>query len=576
MRFLPPFSPVKPLYPPCPFSHPRSLLLDADQQIQTLERHLTSLRTIRNTFAPISALPDELLSRIFRELLWLSPWSVSWTKIVLVSRRWSGVALDDGQLWTYISNEIGVDILPITVEWLKRSKEYPIHFSLAHCDILPSMGEMVASVSHRLSEVKLEASSSEMRDFFASLRELPALRTLALIGGGQDCTVPSTLERVLPRLKVLRLDLVHFPSTDILDVLSGLVELDLDCSGNNMGRPSPTLPQLGRLLRRSPALRFLQLRHSISRQAESETGHSVAAPRIPLLQLEELRLADDIGVCTNVIRSLTLPPSTNIEIAAQEDIPVAGGRSDHLSNLLVPVRLHLRRRHAPIMRNLRVWLDHTYTMAALYSEPTTYQNVVDHEPHARITCGPRSRSEREVRRTITKIFNALPLQSITTLDLESAFPFTSPATWRTLFLLIPQRLTITIGINDSMRSVLTGFMDALDWYLKRLATAKIKKRKVSSFRLQLQGLLLNARYILDMPSMDDMKDPLCGFLLGILERYRDLDLPWKRAGERVGKVAVDSGREGFAHTFQWADRLFGFTDDLEIDGFRWQPSEKEE
>ncbi|EIM82351.1 uncharacterized protein STEHIDRAFT_31631, partial [Stereum hirsutum FP-91666 SS1] len=75
---------------------------------KTIER-LLALRAMRNTIAPISMLPDEILSIIFLYYGTIveSTATGRWTKLMVVCRRWHKVCLTHAKLWSYIVPDPG-------------------------------------------------------------------------------------------------------------------------------------------------------------------------------------------------------------------------------------------------------------------------------------------------------------------------------------------------------------------------------------------------------------------------------------------------------------------------------------
>ncbi|KAF9059488.1 hypothetical protein BDP27DRAFT_1431306 [Rhodocollybia butyracea] len=65
---------------------------------------LANLKSYRNAVASISFLPDELLADIFYHVMMQDPWSSKWTQLILVCRRWNRIAINNGRLWSWISD----------------------------------------------------------------------------------------------------------------------------------------------------------------------------------------------------------------------------------------------------------------------------------------------------------------------------------------------------------------------------------------------------------------------------------------------------------------------------------------
>ncbi|KAI0284067.1 hypothetical protein BC826DRAFT_894091, partial [Russula brevipes] len=88
-----------------------------------------ALLTHRNTLAPISILPPEVLARIFH-LVAVLPWhkleSLKWISVTHVCRHWRQVALDDSSLWARISGWMPVARITWVSEMLARARNAPL------------------------------------------------------------------------------------------------------------------------------------------------------------------------------------------------------------------------------------------------------------------------------------------------------------------------------------------------------------------------------------------------------------------------------------------------------------------
>lgn len=84
------------------------------QQAKDISERLNILSMQRNTLSPIDFLPDELLGEIFHEVFLLHPdkprphggcsteFDASWTRLMLVCRRWGQVGLTEHRMWSSI------------------------------------------------------------------------------------------------------------------------------------------------------------------------------------------------------------------------------------------------------------------------------------------------------------------------------------------------------------------------------------------------------------------------------------------------------------------------------------------
>ncbi|KAF9017673.1 hypothetical protein BDZ89DRAFT_960883, partial [Hymenopellis radicata] len=75
-----------------------------DGVVSDLHRILAMIKFYRGTLAPVHTLPDDVLTRIFRFHHSLSGLGgdLSWSKIMLVCRRWHSLIMSDGYLWSFL------------------------------------------------------------------------------------------------------------------------------------------------------------------------------------------------------------------------------------------------------------------------------------------------------------------------------------------------------------------------------------------------------------------------------------------------------------------------------------------
>ncbi|KAF5330509.1 hypothetical protein D9619_005215 [Psilocybe cf. subviscida] len=75
-------------------------LVDSEARCLLLQKHIQELKTRRNTYAPISKLPDEVLLEIFAFAQKLYPQDRWYREVTHVCRRWRYTAIDAPTLWT--------------------------------------------------------------------------------------------------------------------------------------------------------------------------------------------------------------------------------------------------------------------------------------------------------------------------------------------------------------------------------------------------------------------------------------------------------------------------------------------
>ncbi|TFK68560.1 hypothetical protein BDN72DRAFT_841664 [Pluteus cervinus] len=179
-----------------------------DDKIAQLQERLCSLRTFRNSFAPISKIPRELLSKVFSHtqeysglplqdnMDVMTRFFVSW-----VSRDWRNTALATPSLWTVISNKnkkIPVQI-DLAEALLIRSSNWSLSVDLFH----PSPDVLHACRSHMPRVQHLRLLSSPLIEELDQLLTQPAPLLTFLDLDGDLPTNP--LLGVHPHLRFLKI-----------------------------------------------------------------------------------------------------------------------------------------------------------------------------------------------------------------------------------------------------------------------------------------------------------------------------------------------------------------------------------
>ncbi|KAF5318004.1 hypothetical protein D9619_012270 [Psilocybe cf. subviscida] len=184
-------------------TEPLSLVQDDD---------LRRKNTQHNACAPISKLPDELLSEIFLLLADLCPLK-SWFTINLICERWRNVAVGTCSLWskppTYHHD--------LTVLMLERSKGADLHIHLSNIDSNATTTAIMGQVE-RIQSLSVMQPTELLESFFDILRTSPhraaRLESIRIHGpedlDGASDLVPAISFRQLPRLCSLELSRVKF------------------------------------------------------------------------------------------------------------------------------------------------------------------------------------------------------------------------------------------------------------------------------------------------------------------------------------------------------------------------------
>ncbi|KAI0264867.1 hypothetical protein BC834DRAFT_970438 [Gloeopeniophorella convolvens] len=193
------------------------------KKAEDLSIRLSLVYTQLNALLPVSLLPPELLSRIFRHIQddandrETSP-LLGWATVTHVCRQWRQVALEDASLWGKIEGRVWHNRKWFP-ELLARSKQAPINFN--HYS-RPS-GEVISMLSQHLFRIR--ALSLCGREYQPQLEGLlrskaPILEELALESdeyggsslGGSAMSEPFKLfDGQAPKLRKIHLDLFCIP-----------------------------------------------------------------------------------------------------------------------------------------------------------------------------------------------------------------------------------------------------------------------------------------------------------------------------------------------------------------------------
>ncbi|TFK63593.1 hypothetical protein BDN72DRAFT_847461 [Pluteus cervinus] len=168
-----------------------------DQEVLQLKERISVLNTFRNTLAPVSGLPTEVLSEIFLHLLKdTSIFEIGWNPVdpvtvTRVCRRWRHTALTIPQLWATIADKRS-DV-PIRIDqieaYIQRSRTTPLSVHLWN----PSASALGACLAH-----------------------IPRLRKLKLVGDSIDQqVVDEALAQPAPLLAALELEAIILPPSDL-------------------------------------------------------------------------------------------------------------------------------------------------------------------------------------------------------------------------------------------------------------------------------------------------------------------------------------------------------------------------
>ena len=304
-----------------------------DKEVDATKQHLRSLLTRRNTLAPISLLPPEILVRVFHSLALDEPPISSeensgWIRTTHVCRHWRQVALDDSSLWAKISR-IGSELdSSLISEMLARARNAPLEIDV-YINLIPGLdpvGLFPSHLSHtrvlRLHRVP-EYDCEGVREIFN--REAPALEHFELeairfsdLTTFQDHGGTTLFKGQAPKLQSFCISQVCIPWSFI--PRGQLTQLKIILA-TEMPHEDEDLPSLGNareffdLLVNCPALEILVLELCLPRDlSQSSQDRTVHLPHLSRMCVRD----SSFGV-TNLLKMLRLPSNTTLHLHCVSD-----------------------------------------------------------------------------------------------------------------------------------------------------------------------------------------------------------------------------------------------------------------
>ncbi|KAJ7822974.1 hypothetical protein B0H14DRAFT_3470342 [Mycena olivaceomarginata] len=374
-------------------------LAEINQGIAWHYSQISILKAKANALNSISALPNEIISKIFVDFAFLSgpPFDLKWTKVMLVCRRWHAIALAEQQLWGFIQDSYSDNWKRIRTQ-LKRSGAAPLTVKIMAGDSGMYSSTLLRH-AERLRELRLTGSGIHVLGFMHSLahRSLPLLREVKFDPSYKLEDVPGRA----PRLT--ELDLTQIPVN--WSLLRGLTRLSL-VKAPDTYQPD-TFTKVLSLLESSPTLTYLKLARLISSNALEQLHPPASLP-----VLESIWIQDDVELCTALLRHIKIPPTARICVYG---LGIETGAD--IAPFLVPVRAHVRAPGAPTLRCVQLNAGESNFMVSSFTV-TTAPNVLEYDSGHFI------------------VLKALPCATITHLDCRSATHLTVPS-WKTAIALLP-------------------------------------------------------------------------------------------------------------------------------------------
>jgi hypothetical protein len=289
--------------------------------IDVARQFLYSLLTYRNTLAPISALPYEILARVFHLLVLQEPPftrrrnPVGWIRVTHVCRHWRQIALDGSSLWARIPaiprNKVWIS------EMLARAKNAPldVEFNAAARSSREALFMIPPHISHT-RQLRLHDLSTRHSDIVQGICscEAPNLEHFELTVDGYN---PLSIFRGFsgnmlfkghsPRLRTISISQANIPWS--LVPRSQLTQLKIACRFEVVDFPGD-LNELIDILVNCPGLETLALECCLPSQlAEFSPGRTIHLPH-----LSRLRLHGSTSRIMNMMKMLKLPSSTTLHL----------------------------------------------------------------------------------------------------------------------------------------------------------------------------------------------------------------------------------------------------------------------
>ncbi|KAJ7149649.1 hypothetical protein C8R46DRAFT_1358718 [Mycena filopes] len=458
---------VRPLAPLLPLDGLPDLKPSFTEEIESIDSkiawHLAQialLKAQRNSIAPISRLPNELLARIITIYAVESEtlFDLGWAKVVThVCQRWYAVARAEQSLWSFIDIGYGG-------RWgrfyrqLDRSGVAPLTIKIPHCNS-PYYIDIVLDHSARIAALDLSGETQHIHHFLAELpnHRFPMLVSLGLDAKQQGVTDPPglvadlpaiVLDGSMPKLKELKLALINLPWRSV----RGLESLSLTKCNDSGGSALQTFDMLFSMLELCPQLKTLKLEEVFPNELDYH------GPQISLPNLTSIYLRDHVLLCWMVLRHLTFPLDAHVQLYALALRTGADARE-----ILVPMSRRLRAPSAPRPPLLMVRCHGSPNSAPSYCtfsahlEPTPWDFFSKTNP-AVFSLNTHPSGGHALRQIMTKVVKAMPLAHITHLDVRMA-SYLTEGSYRALFQLLPALETVFIMGDASASNILHALVE---------------------------------------------------------------------------------------------------------------------
>ncbi|KAJ7141713.1 hypothetical protein C8R43DRAFT_587161 [Mycena crocata] len=406
-----------------------------ETEIEWHYAQIALLKAKRNSLAPICSLPNELLCRIFIIYAVESDtlFNLKWTQIMYVCHRWHDLAMATQPLWAAVQIGWQKRRIPRLFEQLTRSGAAPLTFK-----INPYEGYHTHSIlanSGRVRSLELRGEAKKIYQLIRSLPECdfpilssidfdPTYKRDELPEGFVEALPDEIFDRRMPQLRELVLHSIALPWRS----LRGITTLCLTDCGDTGSSPH-TFDALLVMLAACPELHTLKLEETIPPPIPDRRY-----PVVHLSALAWIRLRDDATTCAVALNHLSLPPTASVHI-----FPYGVRAGPDIPELLIPIRKHLRAPGLPTPRLVHiegaVRPESSHYSTSLFCDTASPDPLDTSDARCPFHLNSHPANEGELRRIMTKIFKALPFESITHLDVR-IMTMTAP-TWKVALKLLP-------------------------------------------------------------------------------------------------------------------------------------------
>ncbi|KAF8908836.1 hypothetical protein CPB85DRAFT_1308974 [Mucidula mucida] len=315
---------------------------DIDDLISDFHRLITAIQIRRNILVPIHHIPDDIMILILRYYCFGTTvkysrdsyltnekiiYTLRWTKLMLVCRRWYNLLLHDGLVWSYLDTGRlrAFSHIPVQVD---RSLDYLI--SLRHRDTNDT-----TAYDHNL--VPLARIARRIRRL--------ELRSLSPTSSKDDEPPPVLPDSFLAFPKLCRVQSKDvFLSINCLP--ERLTELRLCTSRRNMLTPQVDAPTFFNTLLNLGNLEILQVK-SFVRWSKPQRQLAPELPTVTLPNLRILNVENGRHVLVAFLLFLAIPHHATIHIT---DLTPALTARDVSRKLFTPLRHHYRHPSVGLIR----------------------------------------------------------------------------------------------------------------------------------------------------------------------------------------------------------------------------------